>query len=402
VGAAYWQRHGERLAAAIGQADVTCVVVGDPLAALQDLARYHLARFPRLFRIGVTGSSGKTTTKELIGAVLAAFAPTMVSAGNLNSEIGVPLTAFSVTAAHQYAVFEMGINHPGEMDVLASIVRPALAVVTNIGTAHIGLLGSQEGIAAEKKKIARHLEKDGALFVFEKEKYIDVLSRDLGGAVVLYGPQHTQGLQGSRDLGLDGTAIDWEGLQIRFPLVGVHNYRNALAAISVAVFLKVPKHIVKEGLEAASPLFGRSQIIRGAVTVIQDCYNANPDSMEQVLSFLRELGWAGRKIAVLGAMRELGAQTEDLHGQLGGQAARAGLDAVFFFGEEARAARDGFQEADGGTVAEWYGAFDELARRVVAFVRPNDLVLVKGSRALELERLVPLLTGTAAKGGGIC
>jgi UDP-N-acetylmuramoyl-tripeptide--D-alanyl-D-alanine ligase len=400
VDAGPWRSRGGALAAAAARADVSCVVVGETLGALQALARFHLTRFPAVFRVGVTGSSGKTTTKELIGAVLRRNATTMVSEGNLNSEIGVPLSAFAVTAAHRYAVFEMGVDHPGEMDVLASIVRPNLAVVTNIGVAHVGLLGSREGIAAEKRKIASYLKKNEAFFVFEEERFLDFLSRGTDGKVIPYGPRHTQGLKGSRDLGLDGTAIDWEGLQIRFPLAGLHNYRNALAAIAVAAFLKLPPQSVKEGLEAAAPLFGRSQIVRGKITVIQDCYNANPDSMEQALAFLSAVSWPGRRIAVLGSMRELGDKGPELHRALGRLAASLPLEGVFFFGAEARDAFAAYQERPGRPKAEWHGEFAELARWVTDFVKPGDLVLVKGSRALELERLVPLLTGRDEKGGG--
>ncbi|MBN2351998.1 MAG: UDP-N-acetylmuramoyl-tripeptide--D-alanyl-D-alanine ligase [Spirochaetales bacterium] len=401
AGAGVWANQGERLAEIAERDDISCVVADDTLAALQDLARFHMARFPRLFRVGVTGSSGKTTVKELIGAVLSRNAPTMVSAGNLNSEIGVPLSAFAVTAEHRYGVFEMGVNRPGEMDVLASIVRPNLAVLTNIGTAHIGPLGSREGIAAEKKKIASYLKKSEAFFIYEEESFYGFLSRDSGGRVIPYGPRHTQGLQGGSDQGLDGTAIDWEGLLIRFPLAGFHNYRNALAAIAVASFLKLPPQSVKEGLEAAAPLFGRSQILRGKITVIQDCYNANPDSMAQALAFLSEVSWTGRRIAVLGSMRELGDHGPGLHRTLGRNAAALTLDAVFFFGEETRDALDAYREARGAAAAEWCGDFDELARRVTAVVRTGDLVLVKGSRALELERLVPFLSAQDTAGEGV-
>ncbi len=398
AGAGVWAKRGGELAALAERADISCVVVDDTLAALQDLARFHLAGFPRLFRVGVTGSSGKTTVKELVGAVLSRNAPTMVSAGNLNSEIGVPLSAFAVTAEHRYAVFEMGVNRPGEMDVLASIVKPNLAVLTNVGTAHIGPLGSREGIAAEKKKIASYLKKNEAFFIYEEESFYDFLSRDTVGRAIPYGPRHTQGLKGSSDQGLDGTTIDWEGLLIRFPLAGLHNYRNALAAIAVASFLKLPPRSVKEGLEAAAPLFGRSQIIRGKITVIQDCYNANPDSMAQALAFLSEVSWPGRRIAVLGSMKELGDHGPGLHRALGRRAAGLALDAVFFFGEETRDALDAYREARGAAAAEWHGEFDELVRRVTAAARAGDLVLVKGSRALELERLVPFLTERDAAG----
>jgi UDP-N-acetylmuramoyl-tripeptide--D-alanyl-D-alanine ligase len=400
----YWREHKDMLCGHLARADAAGVVVDDTLTALQDLARYHLDRFPDLFRIGVTGSSGKTTTKELLGAVLARFAPVMVSEGNLNSEIGVPLSAFAVTAAHRLAVFEMGVNHPGEMDVLASIVRPNLALITNIGTAHIGLLGSREKIAAEKVKIASFLKKDEALFVFEDDPCLDVLERNTNGRVVRYGPRRTQGYTGSRDLGLDGTAIDWEGLQIRFPLVGTHNLKNALAAVSMAAFLGVPAPLVRSGLEAARPLFGRSQVVRGKRTVIEDCYNANPDSMEQALSFLKEVKWSGGKWAVLGGMRELGGASGDLHRALGRFAAGLGLDGVLFYGEEAGEAWNAYREtlpaAEAPLRGAWRTDFQELVLSAAAEIREGSLVLVKGSRALELERLVPHLLGTAEKGDG--
>ena len=404
IGFHYWRGNEGMLREVLARADAAGVVVENTLAALQDLARFHLDRFPGLFRIGVTGSSGKTTTKEIIGAVLSRYAPVMVSEGNLNSEIGVPLAAFAVNAAHRYAVFEMGINHPGEMDILRSIVRPNLAVITNIGTAHIGLLGSRENIAGEKIKIASRLKKGEALFVSEDEHFLDILSRGTTGRLVRYGPRHTQGYKGSCDLGLDGSAIDWEGLQIRFPLVGQYNVKNALCALAVAAFLRVPAPLVKAGLEAVRPLFGRSQVRRGQRTVIEDCYNANPESMEQSLQFLKDVSWSGGKWAVLGSMRELGGAAGELHRSLGRFVAGLGLDGVLFFGPEAEEAWKGYEEASsrrhGRAQSGWYAEFDELVSRALAVVPAGGLVLVKGSRSLELERLVPPLLGDETRGEG--
>jgi UDP-N-acetylmuramoyl-tripeptide--D-alanyl-D-alanine ligase len=352
----------------------------------------------------VTGSSGKTTTKELIGSILTRHASVMVSEGNLNSEIGVPLSAFAVNASHRYAIFEMGINHEGEMGIIAAIVRPNLAVVTNIGTAHIGRLGSQMNIAVEKKKIAAFLKEDEAFFVFEDEPYLDFLGRDISGKMIRYGPRHTQGFEGSRDLGLDGTAIDWEGLRIRFPLLGEHNVRNALAAVAVTGFLGVPAPLIRKGLEEAPPLSGRSRIIRGAVSVIDDCYNANPDSMRSALDFFKTVQWPGEKYAVLGSMLELGGTGVDWHRSLGHEVAVLGLAAVFFFGQEAEEAWKGYREklsaGNDPVPGGWSADFAELAGLVAGTVREGALVLLKGSRALALERLVPYLQGTPGKGDG--
>jgi UDP-N-acetylmuramoyl-tripeptide--D-alanyl-D-alanine ligase len=347
----------------------------------------------------VTGSSGKTTTKELIGAILSKSVSTMVSKGNLNSEIGVPLSVFDIHSGHVDAVFEMGINHENEMDILASIVKPDLAVITNIGSAHIGILGSQEKIAEEKRTITKYFTGTEALFLFEEERFYDHLSKNVNGNVIRYGPKSTQGIKGSKNLGLDGTAIDWEGLRIRFPLVGIHNYHNALAAISVATYLKIPPEYIKAGLEGIKPLFGRSEIIPGKINIIKDCYNANPDSMEKALVFLSALSWAGRKIAVLGSMCELGWETKPAHRAIGKLAGGLNLDKVFFYGTEMADALNAFREESNNEACEGYTDFNMLAERVTEELADGDLVLVKGSRAMELEKLIPLLQKAEVGGG---
>jgi len=339
----------------------------------------------------VTGSNGKTTTKEILGAIIARDRPTVISEGNLNSEIGLPLSCFRVTSEHRAAVFEMGINHPGEMDILPDIYRPDIAVVTNIGTAHIGLLGSRESIAREKRKIFSYFNGTQKAFLYESEQYAQLLEEELRGHVVYFGPTRTRGFEGSEDLGLDGTIIHWEGLQIRFPLFGVHNLRNALASISVSTELGISKEKIKEGLEKIRPLFGRSQIIRGPVTVIQDSYNANPDSFAQVFAFISALPWAGRKIGVLGAMGELGEQSEQAHRRLGVQAAACGFWGLFLFGQEMEPAYREIQDQGYLGLVEWMTDIESLRASVHSCLREGDLLLIKGSRAAELERLMPEL-----------
>jgi UDP-N-acetylmuramoyl-tripeptide--D-alanyl-D-alanine ligase len=395
------QRRAE-LAGLAARYGLGIVSVPDTLAALQDMARARMRGLGAVTRVGVTGSNGKTTTKEIIGGILRLHAPTAVNEGNLNSEIGLPLACFGVSAAHRYAVFEMGMNRRGEMDVLADIVRPDLALITNVGTAHIGLLGSRDAIAAEKKKIFAHFDGRQTGFLPEEERYQAFLAEGVRGKMIVFGPGSTPGFEGSESMGLGGTLIHWEGFRIRFPLFGPHNLANALGALSVARELGVPNAEIRDGLEAVTPLFGRSQVIRGEVTVIADCYNANPDSMERALEFLETLPGTGRRIAVLGGMRELGDETVPAHTTLGLRLRGTGLDAVLLFGAEMEHA---WNAAAGGASAlrmTWTEDIDELGRRLQSVVRPGDTVLLKGSRGLELERLVPLLAARGSAGGNRC
>jgi len=387
----WWSAQGESVRVELVASGAGLIAVPDTLAGLQALAAAHLKRFPRLLSVGVTGSNGKTTTKEILGGILAQEGPTVASEGNLNSEIGLPLSAFRVGEEHRFGVFEMGVNHPGEMAALAAVLRPQLAVITNVGSAHVGLLGSREAIAREKREIFRFFDGRQTAFLHESTDFLQLLTEGLRGKAVLFGPKSTRGFEGSQDLGLDGWAIHWEGLRIRFPLFGQHNLNNALGAISVSAELGISKEKILRALQAVRPLFGRSQVRRGALTVLQDCYNANPDSLRQLLEFLGELPWPGRKIAVLGSMKELGEQSEEAHRLIGRLAAEAGLQGLFLFGEEMAAARSAAQETAFPGLLEWTADFGELRGRLTAFVRPGDLVLIKGSRALELERLVPEL-----------
>ncbi len=367
------------------------ICVPDTLVGLQSLARFHMSRFPSVTRIGITGSSGKTTTKEILGSVLSRVAPTAVNEGNLNSEIGLPLACFAVEGSHRYAVFEMGMNHRGEMDVLADIARPDLALLTNIGTAHVGILGSQEEIAREKKKIFAHFDGRQSAFLPEEERYLAFLSEGVKGRVILFGPRSTRGYRGSENQGLGGTLIHWEGFRIRFPLFGPHNLANALGAISVACELGVPNAEIRDGLEAVTPLFGRSQILRGPVTVIVDCYNANPDSMAQALSFLSEVPWEGRKIVVLGGMRELGAEAAEAHRALGMRLRESKLDLIYLLGAEMEQAWKELAGSPAAPRTRWLAELAGLGEELAAHLGAGDIVLLKGSRGLELERLLPFI-----------
>ncbi len=374
------QEQGGRQAALIG--------VDDPLAGLQALARAYREGFPDLITVGVTGSNGKTTTKEMIGSVLAEDAPAVVSRGNLNSEIGLPLSVFEIGPEHRYAVFEMGMNHPGEMEILADILRPRLGVITNIGTAHIGLLGSREGIAAEKKKIFSYFRGGCVGFIPEDSPYGKFLAQGVAGEIRPYGVRSTPGYKGWHDRGLDGMTVLLEDRSVKLPLYGSYNLKNALAAVSVGTELGVSADRIARGLEKVRPLFGRGRILRGDVTILEDCYNANPDSVYEALEFFDELPWKGRKTAVLGAMKELGRETETAHRALGRRLAESTAQAVFLAGPECAPAREAMEKA--GYSGRIFAAdtAEELRPDLEAYSRPEDLLLVKGSRGTALEKAV--------------
>ncbi|MCE5255825.1 MAG: UDP-N-acetylmuramoyl-tripeptide--D-alanyl-D-alanine ligase, partial [Spirochaetaceae bacterium] len=299
------------------------VFVDSPLRALQMLAKDYRQRMRNLFRIGVTGSSGKTTTKECIGATLAPAYPEgtlIMNAGNLNSDIGLSLSMFTIRPEHKIGVFEMGMNRVGEMDELDEIYEPDLAVITNIGTAHVGIIGSRQGIAQEKKNIFSRFNGKQIGLVWEDDSFRDFLKEKVRGRVTEFGLHSTIGLESAENLGLSGWQLRWMGQTILFPLPGRHNLNNALAALSVAVEMGAEPALAAQGLQAVKPLFGRSEIFEGSISLIRDCYNANPDSVAAALDFVDSVEWKGRKLCVLGSMLELGDSSVAEHRVIGRRA----------------------------------------------------------------------------------
>jgi len=286
----------------------------------------------------------------------------------------------------------MGMNHLGEIADLARIVLPSMAVVTNIGMAHIGFCGSPDAIAREKKGVFGTFTGEQTAFLPASDRYFQMLAGGVRGRVVPFGPDATRGYEGSESLGLDGSVIHWEGLRIRFPLVGYHNVLNAIAAMSVAAEHGVPPAEIRDGLEDTRPLPGRFQILRGRSTVLADCYNSSPESVERLLDFVRDLRWPGRSVGVFGSMLELGDHSLEEHRKLGPRVMDAPFDSVCFFGSETEVSAAEARRYAPERVVFWTDAHEVLGRRLHSHVAAGDLVVLKGSRGMELERHLGLLT----------
>lgn len=365
------------------------VVVEDVLETLAAFAAAHLDSFPGTLRIGITGSNGKTTTKEMMAACLAAFGPTYSTKGNFNSEIGLPLTALAMDKGFAFAVFEMGINHRGEMDSLASVVRPLLSLVTNVGTAHIGMIGTQHEIALEKKKIFSRSGSVAVAVLPADDRFYPVLVDGFEGTVKGFG-RSLPTFKLVADRGLAGTEFEWKGLRFALTLPGIHQVDNALAVLTAVEALGLDIRKCVAPLASVGASFGRGQVVRGEIDLVLDCYNANFDSMLGLLTLVRSLPKTQRAILVLGSMKELGSETQGLHRRLGAEVASLDVAAVFFFGSEAE---DAYLACVDGKFAGhlvWTDDFEELRSLVKEFVAPGDLVALKGSRANKLERLQEL------------
>jgi len=362
----------------------TLVAVDDTLQGLQDAARVYLERFPALLKIGITGSSGKTTTKEIAAAIIGAEKNTVASQGSYNSDTGLPLSVFEVRSCHEVGVFEMGMNRKNEMAGLAKVLKPDIALITTIGTAHIGLIGSREGIAKEKRDIFSQLDEKGVALIPEDSDFRDFLAEGVRGRVSFYGKESFAEFGGAKSLGLDGSEITWAGEGMRFALPGRHNLANAISAIAIAREIPVGTQAIRQGLGSVKPMFGRGEVLQGRVTVIRDCYNSNPESLEEALGFCDSVEWPGRRVYVIGEMLELGDISQSAHEEAGRLLVNSKADMVYLFGEETVAT---------ARVLDSRGRFfhtndmEELIRKVDAYAKEGDLVLLKGSRGCALERL---------------
>ncbi|MEJ5189006.1 UDP-N-acetylmuramoyl-tripeptide--D-alanyl-D-alanine ligase [Treponema sp. J25] len=387
------EQYGATIVAAARGAGKNVMVVPDTLRALQDLARWYVDRFPHLIRVGITGSSGKTTTKEIAAAMIRSEKVVVMNEGNLNSETGLPLSVFSIRPEHQVGVFELGMNRVGEITELARVLRPHIALITNIGTAHIGKLGSQEAIAREKKEIFSQFTGREVAIIPESDPFAAFLKEGVRGRIRSFGYRSMVSLGEVTPLGIEGTRIVWDGVPVILPLPGTHNVLNALGAAAIAQEVGISAEGIRQGIAQVRPLFGRGEIIKGPVTILRDCYNANPESMEQAVGFCDSLEWKGKRVYVIGSMLELGEKSEEAHRQIAHVLAKSKADRIFLFGEETAIMEPIVAATKGSAAVGYTTSFDELQEKVRRSVEEGDLVLLKGSRGMALERLTEILTG---------
>ncbi|MDR2468422.1 MAG: UDP-N-acetylmuramoyl-tripeptide--D-alanyl-D-alanine ligase [Spirochaetaceae bacterium] len=371
-----------------GKYNAVLLPAENTLSGLQALAAAYLNLFPRLLRVGITGSSGKTTTKEIARALCRTEKQVIANAGNLNSETGLPLSVFEVRAGHEIGIFEAGMNRPGEIAELARVLRPHIALITTIGSAHIGRFGSVRAIAEEKKALFSAFSGNETALIPAAGQYAALLAENVRGKVVRWG----LGLDGTparqiRSCGLRGWEIELDGETALFPLPGKHNLDNALAALALASSAGISGAALRAGLESVEPLFGRAEIIEfWGATVVCDCYNANPESMAAAIALCDDAVWPGTRVYVAGSMLELGGQSEEAHRLLGVQLAQSKAAAVLLFGAETAAAVDAVQAA--GKHVVHTTDIDALRAALKKYITGGTLVLLKGSRGCALERVL--------------
>jgi UDP-N-acetylmuramoyl-tripeptide--D-alanyl-D-alanine ligase len=375
------------------------VEVEDTTRALGALAAGHRAGF-RGPVVAITGSNGKTTTKEMCAAILSVAAPCLRTRGNLNNQFGLPLTLLERGPEHRALVVEIGMNHRGEIAPLAAIARPRVAVITNVGTAHLEHLGSREEIAREKGDLVAALGPDGVAVVPAEDPLALAQGRRAPGRVVTFGRSARADVraEGVAALGGRGFAFELAAPEGRTPVrvagLGEHTVLNALAAAAAALAAGARLDDVPAGLAAFRPVGGRMERIAlpRNVTLVDDTYNANPQSVEMALRSLAELRGRGRAIAVLGDMAELGAAAAAAHQAVGRLAAGLGLDRLFALGPHAPELAKGALEAGMDPARVHVGRdHDELGAELERTLEGDDWVLVKGSRSMHMERVVEAL-----------
>jgi len=389
-------------AGALVQADLDTplphIEVADSLKALGQLAATWRARFD-IPLVAVTGSNGKTTVKEMIGAILSANARTLISTGNLNNEIGVPLVLCGLRPEHRYAVIEMGMNHPGEIGYLSGLARPTVAVITNAAAAHLEGLGSVEAVADAKGEIIDGLGAGGVVVLNRDDPFFEHWRRMAGDHSVLsFGFDREADVRPGTDAGVDGRfrlQVRGQAADVALPLAGRHNIANALAAAAAAFAVGFDAAHIKSGLERVKPVPGRLCARRGigGATILDDSYNANPASVAAGLDVLAARG--GRRVMVLGDMAELGAGARAMHERVGEQARDRGIDELHGFGDMSEAAVRAF-----GTAGVHHRDRNELVAALRDGADSDTTFLIKGSRRMRMDEVAEALTEEVRAQGG--
>ena len=379
--------------------------VPDAQRALGDLARVWRERH-RVRVAAITGSNGKTSTKEMTAQILGRRFRILKNEGNLNNLIGLPLSLFRLSAEHEIAVLEMGMNMPGEIRRLKAIAEPEISLITNVGRAHLEFLGSLEGVARAKGELWEDLRAEDWIAVNADDERIGRLAASARCRKKTFGIEQRAEIRGE-EIGVDeGRGVHFalctagRKVLVNLSVFGRHNVYNALAAASLAEILGMEPEEIAAGLASFQPVYSRGKpaLLSGGIRVLDDSYNSNPDSLRATLAAFAEMKGKNRGLAVLGDMLEVGPSSPAFHEQAGRGVGEMGLAHLFVFGEAARGIAEGARAA--GMEEKRIHAprdLEELGARLEEVLEPGDWILVKGSRRMRMERVVEALKGRRGK-----
>ena len=378
----------------LGDTDYPYILVEATGQALLDIAKLYRDSFD-VKVVGITGSVGKTSTKEMIASVLAQKYNVHKTQGNFNNECGLPLTIFEMNEEHQVSVLEMGINHFGEMRKLSTVASPDICVITNIGVAHLEFLKTREGIMQEKTQMFQDMKSGGSVILNGDDPLLSTIGPVKGSDPIFYGLDQNKNVVYATDvepLGLKGTSCTIHLPEGSFscvvPIPGIHMVSNALAGSAVGSKLGLTTEEIKRGIESLPSIPGRNHIIQtDRLILLDDCYNANPVSMKASLDVLN-MG-IGRKVAVLGDMGELGPDYAALHRSVGEYAAEIGIDLVCAIGPMSKEIAEG--AASDGTKALWFETKADFLAQTKDILKDGDNVLIKASHGMEFPEIVEAL-----------
>ena len=370
-----------------------CILVQDSFKALKQVAMFYRQQLD-LKVIGITGSVGKTSTKEFVAGVLSAKYNVWKTQGNFNNEIGLPLTVLQLREEHEIAVLEMGISDFGEMHRLSQIAKPNICVITNIGQCHLENLGTRDGILKAKTEIFDFMKEDGSVCLNGDDDKLSTIQDVKGKKPIFFGRKKENGIYATscENLGLSGSKAmihcKGECFEALIPLPGEHMIQNALAATAVGSLLGLTKEEIQKGIADVEPVGGRSHIIRKEkITIIDDCYNANPVSMKAAIDLLTMANT--RTVAILGDMFELGSKECELHKEVGEYAAKKNIDCIICVGNLSKNMYEGAVSVE-NTVSKVYHYVDKetLINDFGGLLKEGDSVLVKASHGMHFEELI--------------
>ncbi len=376
------------------------IEVKDTLSALQDWSKHYKNKF-NTFNICVTGSNGKTTTKEIIAHILSQEFPLLKTSGNYNNEIGIPLTLLQLDKSHKLLVAEMGMRGLGEIKTLTNFITPDLAVITNVGEAHIGLLGSRDNIFKAKTELLQSLDKEGITILNRDDPYFfKMLKIVKDKKIYTFGIENKSDIMACNvkmesDKGMRFTLEVQNGKsrEIYFPLLGRYNIYNALAAAAVAFALGIELDLIEKGLSSFKPLDLHMQLSNfyNGIKILNDSYNASPLSVKSALETLAEVAHTNRKIAILGDMLELGEKTDFYHREIGKEVAKLSIDTLITVGQGGKIIAQSSKEE--GMAEERVFSFEKdekinLSKKLLSLTKPGDYILLKGSREMKMEDIL--------------